>query len=639
MKHRINLKTDLPMLPLLLVGSLLVAIVSWVSSLPMQADYPNLVIESAFHEDPQSIETIDSIQSKEFAPFTGPLFRGNNQKPVWLRLTLAPSSSADWVALFQPNFIHQVDTWVPLPEGGWVHAVVGIRSAFVEREVQTLVPAVTVIPDSNKAVVMYVRITSPTTPIYAQVISMEDARRFDALLHMVGGVSLGIGILAGLVSFMVFVATRDSLWLMDSVYNLTGLWVLSLQLGVFSSMFAPNSHNLVNQLSLIGHVVYLMLTALIYHRIFGLFTLPRWITWPNLIACGVSFYSLWLIAIHQGDRAMALNNLLIFILTVVGCVVSILVRHQDKSLLLAFRFFYAISVCYFLWWSYSVVFQQQTENFAALYPGLPAALFSILMLILLLVRNTQLKIQQALQVELQRQQVERDLQQARIRHEETNSFYGMLLHEVKNPLSTIRMAVSNLEYSLLNQDEAVQKRLKRVQDSVDHVDDVLKRGVAVDILDQGALMLDLRSVNVRSVVEKACAIQPEAERFHMHAEKAFQVFADEHLLYLMLGNLLDNAAKYSAQGTVVEVRIDENTQQLSAGQVHIKVINEPGSAGFPNEDKIFSKYYRSASAMRMASSGMGLGLYWVRGVARKMGGDALYEQDQGKVVFTLCLPI
>ncbi|MES9240268.1 histidine kinase dimerization/phospho-acceptor domain-containing protein, partial [Cutibacterium acnes] len=73
--------------------------------------------------------------------------------------------------------------------------------------------------------------------------------------------------------------------------------------------------------------------------------------------------------------------------------------------------------------------------------------------------------------------MEYELQLARKRHEESSSFYGMLMHEVKTPLSTIRMAVSNLENALADQDEVVLRRLKRVQNSVDNVDEVLKRGV------------------------------------------------------------------------------------------------------------------------------------------------------------------
>lgn len=634
-----KLRNDFPMLPLIVIGSLLVLVLVWFSSLPLRTSYPNLVVESTYLEDPSGLETFETVQSRSFTAYQGPLFLGNKLRPIWLKLTLAPSSQPDWVVMFQPNFIHHIETWTPLEGGGWHHSVVGIKHAFNSRDIKAVVPSVATQPSPDLQTVIYVKVVSPTTPLYAQVISAKDAREFDSLIYLVGGVFMGIGVLVGLVSFMVFVATRDSLWLLDSAYNLIGLVVLSLHLGIFSPLVVPTSQGLVDQLNLFGNVIFVVLTSLLYYRIFGLFTLSRWFTLPNLLAPVVSVYLIWLIIQGHADQAMAINNSLVFFLSSLGFLIVFYARHPDRPLLMTFRFFYIMSISYFMWWSISVVLQRQTENFAALYPGFPVALFSLLMLTLILVRNTQLKIQHALRVEMQRQQVERDLELARMRHEETNSFYGMLLHEVKNPLSTIRMAIGNLENSLMDQDESVQKRLKRVQDSVDHVDEVLKRGLAVDILEQGALVLNLQPVDLASLIDKACKIHPEAERLHVAANKVQPVIADEHLLYLMVGNLLDNAAKYSASGSRIDVSLEYVAYGSFVSQVQLVVSNQPGAAGVPNADKVFSKYYRSASAMRIASSGMGLGLYWVRGVARKMGGDALYEQDQGKVVFKLCLPI
>mgnify|MGYP003488691202 FL=1 len=100
---------------------------------------------------------------------------------------------------------------------------------------------------------------------------------------------------------------------------------------------------------------------------------------------------------------------------------------------------------------------------------------------------------------------------------------------------------------------------------------------------------------------------------------------------MMLRNLVDNAVKYAPEGSPILVQLNANAQgwQLS-------VRSRVGAVGFPDADQIFNKYYRSPLAMRR--SGLGLGLYWVRGAARQLGGDATYARDQEWVVFTLWLP-
>ena len=101
----------------------------------------------------------------------------------------------------------------------------------------------------------------------------------------------------------------------------------------------------------------------------------------------------------------------------------------------------------------------------------------------------------------------------------------------------------------------------------------------------------------------------------------------------MLMNLIDNAVKYSPENTDIPVIL----QQLDESSWQLCVRNLAGPVGFPDEAQVFAKYYRAELAI--SKSGMGLGLYWVRGVARRMGGDALYQRDQEWVVFKVCLPI
>lgn len=623
----------IPTLRLLLVASLLVLVASWIFSLPITSRYADLVTARGYYADPEGREDIASVQGRTFTPFSGPLFRGNDARPLWLRLTVAPSARPDWVVLFQPNTIQDIETWVPAPDGGWRHGVTGIRHAFSQREVATLAPAVAVTPSPDHAITIYARVRTPTTPLYARVITRDDNAGFDSLLNLSAGTFLGIGFIMLMISLLAYVATRDVLWGLDALYNLSGLIAMTLLLGLAARLVAPGQAGLFDLLDPIAKCCHLAVSVLLYLALFRLFSLPRWVLAPWWLTLALFPAQLWLIARGHADQALALNNLLIGLLNVWALVVVVLARHPDPLILNVFRVAYAASAIYILIWALSISLQLQSSNLTTLYPLMPSSLITMLVLMLVLARNTQLKLLAAQRLAGEKREVERRLHYERKQHEDTNSFLGMLLHEVKNPLSAIRMTVSNLESELAGQGESVQRRLRRVQQSVDDVDEVLERGVEIDSLEQGALVPAPATVNVAALVAEACAEHAARARLRLNLPPALLAGVDAHLLGLMLRNLLDNAIKYSPEDSAVDVVVAAGEEATWC----LTVRNLVGATGFPDVEQVFRKYYRSPLAMRR--SGMGLGLYWVRGVARRMGGDVRYARDEDNVVFRLCLPI
>lgn len=615
----------------MVIGALLVLALMWLFSLPVKARYPDLIVERAYFEDPAGLQDIHSIQHQRFTPYEGPLFHGNDNRPLWLRLTLAPATSKDWVLMFQPNFLHYAQVWSQHAGGQWQHDVTGSRIAYSQRHVKSLVPSVAIAPSALTRTTVFIRVQTPTTPVHVRVLSRQDSMEFDALLNLVSGSFIGIGLILAMFSALLYVNTRDLLWGADALCNLAGVLVLSLQMGLVSRLILPDSENLVNQLMLYANAGYLFVAAVLHRLMFSLFALPRWAYLLNTIMLMAFPLLMALIFFGFGDKAMAINNLLILLSSFWGILLALKAKHRDRYLLRVFQFSYLGLVGYFIWWSIAVVLQQQTGNMVALYPNLPASLFTMFMLLLILLRHTQLKAREAQRVAIQKRDAERDLLESQRRHEETQGFLGMVLHEVKNPLSSIRMIVANLENTLPNADEQVQRRLQRVHGLVGDIDDVLERGVEIDSLEQGALVAEKALINVAAWVGEFQAGHVAATRLELIAPESLLAHVDTHLLGLMLRNLVDNAVKYAPENSPITV-------QLQAGEAawQLSVRSLVGAVGFPDPERVFGKYYRSPLAMRR--SGLGLGLYWVRGAARQLGGDAHYARDQDYVVFTLCLP-
>ena len=110
---------------------------------------------------------------------------------------------------------------------------------------------------------------------------------------------------------------------------------------------------------------------------------------------------------------------------------------------------------------------------------------------------------------------------------------------------------------------------------------------------------------------------------------------DENQLVSAVVNLLENAVKYSDEGSAVEVSVGT----ASTGSVDV-VVRDRG-IGIPARDleRIFERFYRVDRARSRETGGTGLGLSIVRHVATNHGGEVLVESQEGRgSTFTLRLP-
>ncbi len=112
------------------------------------------------------------------------------------------------------------------------------------------------------------------------------------------------------------------------------------------------------------------------------------------------------------------------------------------------------------------------------------------------------------------------------------------------------------------------------------------------------------------------------------------VRGDERQLVSAVVNLLENAVKYSDEGSAVEV-------ETVAEEGRVDVVVRDRGIGIPAKDleRIFERFYRVDRARSRETGGTGLGLSIVRHVATNHGGEVLVESQEGLgSTFTLRLP-
>ena len=165
---------------------------------------------------------------------------------------------------------------------------------------------------------------------------------------------------------------------------------------------------------------------------------------------------------------------------------------------------------------------------------------------------------------------------------------------------------------------------------------MIDRCAWIDRFDEVDAALDIAEFDLSAEVDRlVCASNADGRLLRMPAGSNFTIKSDLRRVRTILGNLIDNALKYSLAGSRIELEVPPQLQG-QALNLAIEIRNLPGHAGWPEPARVFEKYYRSNGARHQ--SGSGLGLYQAARIARQLGGDLRLVQGQQFVKFQLWLP-
>lgn len=210
---------------------------------------------------------------------------------------------------------------------------------------------------------------------------------------------------------------------------------------------------------------------------------------------------------------------------------------------------------------------------------------------------------------------------------EQHQFMDMLTHELKTPLSVVRMALGVMK---------VEGRTKHHADqALADMSDVIERCRQMDQLEQRKLVLHAQRCRIDEVLSELRLNSGKPDRLSVAIDSLPEIVADQQLLRIVIGNLVNNAIKYSQPETIIDIHAESAPRNDKPG-IRITIQNQPGAAGLPDPDQVFVKYYRSPGAH--GKTGSGLGLYLVRNITELLGGHVAYDVVQEQVRFTLWIP-
>ena len=151
--------------------------------------------------------------------------------------------------------------------------------------------------------------------------------------------------------------------------------------------------------------------------------------------------------------------------------------------------------------------------------------------------------------------------------------------------------------------------------------------------------LRLEECDVASIVHQVCSslqlrYAARGVEWRVAIEEGCTVVADRFYLEGAVMAVVDNAIKYSDDSPKVEI-----TASTRSGHTYINI--KDNGIGIPSGEykRIFDKFYRVTSGDRYATSGYGIGLYYVQSVVKRHGGSVSLDSALGRgTLFTLKLP-
>jgi two-component system phosphate regulon sensor histidine kinase PhoR len=202
-------------------------------------------------------------------------------------------------------------------------------------------------------------------------------------------------------------------------------------------------------------------------------------------------------------------------------------------------------------------------------------------------------------------------------------FVANASHELRTPIAAMRIAMDTLG-TLEEGDDAMRRRL----DGVIAANVARLEDMARDLLDLSRLETDegqtpLEPVSLKDLArELAAAFEPtcSARRLTLAfdiAPDAERIQSSHRLLTLVLGNLIDNAAKFAFEGT--EIRVVARAAPAD-GIVRLDVIDRGIGIPLDQQQRIFERFYQVDPARTQGRRGTGLGLAIVKHAVRALGG-------------------
>jgi len=212
-------------------------------------------------------------------------------------------------------------------------------------------------------------------------------------------------------------------------------------------------------------------------------------------------------------------------------------------------------------------------------------------------------------------------------------FVSLAAHQLRTPLSAIKWSIQMILDGDLGRVAQEQKNiLGKTYQSNERMINLINDLLNLARIEEGKYVISPAPVDIIKRCEEAIDIVSESMRgknikftFIKSTEKPIKVFADEEKLKLVIQNLLDNAFKYTPKGGRVVLSLKETLKN-----VRVEVKDNGMGIAKNEQDRVFSKFFRTREAVLAEPAGSGLGLYMAKNIIESHNGQIGFVSEEGK---------
>ena len=231
--------------------------------------------------------------------------------------------------------------------------------------------------------------------------------------------------------------------------------------------------------------------------------------------------------------------------------------------------------------------------------------------------------------------------QTALASQQKTDFLSNVSHELKTPLTTIRMYSEMLEEQRVKDPERRNKYLRTIGSETQRLARLVNNILEYSALQKGKSRIQLRETNLAELLSEFCDAQgPRVTEAGMNLEwntdlDVVIANVDPDAVEQVLLNLLDNALKYAPESEFLYciLEADETTAR-------IHFYDEGPGIPASHHRQVFDAFHRVDNSLTQSKPGSGLGLSIARSLLRQMSGDLRYKASpSGGACFILEIPL
>jgi signal transduction histidine kinase/PAS domain-containing protein len=210
-----------------------------------------------------------------------------------------------------------------------------------------------------------------------------------------------------------------------------------------------------------------------------------------------------------------------------------------------------------------------------------------------------------------------------------DEFLSIASHELRTPVTSIK-GYTQLAKTLIRENDLAtsEEYLEIALDQIDRMSRLILELLDVSRIETGRLEIRRETIVwptfVRDVVHRHHTAVSD-RRFHVNVPDGGTVVnGDRDRLEQVLGNLLENAVKYSPEGSEISIDVDERSDQI------VTSVCDRG-IGIPSDElsQVFERFHRGRQVSSTNYGGLGLGLYITKQIVERHGGTIWVESTEG----------